>query len=197
MDITRAEVDALFRPGSVVAVEYVHRDVVALAIRVAEQGKASHALCCLGGLDIVEATVVGVSETNLHNYLRGNCILTVRSAIPAPTALQAQKAMVFWSARVNDPYDYWMILGSIPVLLSKFLIGLFSKRLAAKAVRHMPNFLASSNLSTCAELAVRGLREFSSSSFIGYFIGNINPEILRTDPCLNTDAVLVAPTLID
>jgi hypothetical protein len=113
------------------------------------------------------------------------------------TALEAQKTINFWLARVNDPYDWGMILGSAPIFLVKLLIGLFSERLAAKTVRHMPNFLAHSNLSTCAELGIRGMRVSRQTVLTGYEPEKVDPEILRTHPGLHTDAVLVAPILVD
>lgn len=197
MDITRAEVDALFLAGRVVAVEYIHPDATADVIQEGEGDPASHALCCIGGLDIVEASATGVIESNLRNYLRGNCRLTIRSANPAPTPEEAKKATDFWLARVGDPYDWQMIFGSIPIMLASKIIGLFSKRLADQAVQKMPNFLASSTLSTCAELGARGVRQFTLIAFKGVDVENVNPGILRTDPSLTTNDVLDGAVLVD
>lgn len=194
--ISSADIDALCRPGDIITVEYLHPDSVALAIRLGELGKASHVLCCLGGLDIVEASSSGIIESNLHNYLRGNCILTVRRAKPAPTPEEAEKATDFWSDRVNDPYDWGMIFGSIPVLFCRLVLGFFSKKLGDWALKNLPNFLASDHLSTCAELGIRGIRKFRPTAFTGYPIANIEPELSRTHPSLHTKAVLVAPVLI-
>lgn len=197
MNVSRADIDVLCRPGDVIAVEYLKRDATSELIGFGEGDPATHALCCLGGLDIVEASITGVIESSLHNYLRGNCRLTIRCARPAPNAEQAKRATDFWLARVNDPYDWGMIFGSIPILLAKHVLGLFSKRAGDWAVRKMPNLLASSNLSTCAELAARGLYEFDAAVFIRYLLDNVNPGILRTDESLNTKAVLDAAVLVD
>lgn len=197
--ITRAEVNALVLPGDVIAVRWLKRDLTAVVISDAEGDAkaATHALCGLGGLDIVEAGVLGVVETSLHNYLRGNCELTVRSADPGPTPEQAEKATDFWSARVNDPYDKGMIVGSIPIFLAKHVLGFFSQSAGDWAMRRMPNLLASSNLSTCAELGARGLREFTLIALKSYDVKNVTPEILRTDDTLRTKAVLTAAVLVD
>lgn len=197
MDLTREEVEALFRPGDVVAVEYIKKDITADIIGLAEGDPATHVLCCLGGLDIVEASITGVIESNLHNYLRGNCRLTVRCASPAPTNSEAERAANFWLSKVNDPYDWGMILGSAPVLFAKHALGFFSKDLGDWALSHMPNLLGSSNLSTCAELGARGIREFNLIAFRGYSMENVTPCILRTDPNLETKAVLDAPVLVN
>lgn len=197
MDITRSEIVALCRQGDVIAVEYLKHDLTSNAISLFEGGSATHALCCLGGLDIVEASITGVIESNLHNYLRGNCRLTIRCADPVPTPMEAKRAADFWLARVNDPYDWGMIFGSVPVLLSHRLLSLFSQKLGAWALQHVPNILGSSNLSTCAELAARGVREFNLIAFRVYSMENVDPEILRTDSSLTTKIVLDAPVLID
>lgn len=195
--ISRADIDVLCRPGDVITVEYLKKDLTAKLISAGEDGRATHALCCCGGLDIVEACITGVTESNLRNYLRGNCRLTVRSALRPPTVEQATKATSFWLRRVNDKYDLPMIFGMVPLLLAKHLVGLFSKDLSDWCLQKMPNLLASSNLSTCAELATRGLREFTLVALYKYPAENVDPEILRTDPSLATKAVLHAPVLID
>lgn len=196
--VSLADINVLCRPGNVIAVEYLKKGVVAEIISDAEGGgKATHALCCLGGLDIVEASITGVIESNLRNYLRGNCRLTIREAIPAPLGQDSMKAVRFWLARVNDPYDWGMIFGMAPILFAKHVIGFFSESLSEWVIQKMPNLLASSKINTCAELAVRGMKQFSLISFRAYNVENIDPEILRTDSSVNTKAVLDAAVLID
>jgi hypothetical protein len=197
--ITRREIDALIAPGYVIAVTYLKRDLTAEVIAFGEEGEATHALCCRGGLDIYEATALGVYETNLHNYLRANCRLTVRrsKAVPFPSWEQAKKATDYWDARVLDPYAWSMIFGSIPILFAHKVIGLFSKRLADVVVRMMPNLLASSTLSTCAEIGGRGIRQFDPVVFVKWFLDSVNPEIMRTDDSLETVIILDGMTLID
>lgn len=197
MNITRHEVEKIFLPGRVVAVEYLKKDEVASAISKFEGDPATHALCCMGGLDIVEASASGVIESNLHNYLRGNCRLTVRSARPSPPDALFSQATKFWSDRVNDPYDWGMILGSIPILIIQKLVAVFSKKAALWVIDHMPNLFASNNLSTCAELAARGLREFSLVAFCNVPVQNVTPAILRDDPTLSTEAILDGAVLMD
>lgn len=197
MNITRSEVESLFCPGDVVAVEYLNSGEIQAAIVMAEDGKASHALCCLGGLDIVEASVTGVQASSLRNYLKGNCRLTVRTTLTIPTPEQAQKATSFWKARINDKYDFGMILGMVPILFAKHILGFISVDLGNWALQKMPNLCASSNLSTCAELAAKGLREFDLVALYKYPVENVDPEILRLDPSLNTKAVLDAATFVD
>lgn len=196
-EVTQAFIRSLCLPGDVIAVEYLKKDLVAEEIGDAEGGVATHALGCEGGLDIVEATILGVTESNLRNYLRGNCRLTIRCTNPPPTEESAERATRFWLARVNDPYDMGMIIGCIPILIAKHILGFFSKELADLAMKKMPNLLASSNLSTCAELCARGLYQFNASVFPGYPFGNITPEILRTDGSLITKGVLDGAVLID
>lgn len=195
--ISRADIDVLCQPGDIIAVEYLKKDSTAELIGLGEGGQATHALCCMGGLDIVEASITGVIESNLHNYLRGNCRLTVRSADPAPTSEQSAKATKYWSDRVNDPYDWGMIFGMVPILLAKHVLGFFSTSASTWALKKMPNLLASSNTNTCAELGARGLREFTLIAFCSYNVENIDPEILRTDPSVHTKAVLEAAVLVD
>ena len=195
--ITRREIDALIAPGYVIAVEYIKKDLIAEVIAFGEDGRATHALCALGGLDIVEATCLGVFETNLHNYLRANTVLTIRKARPNPTQEEAAKATRFWNNRVLDPYDVQMIIGTLPILFAHHVLRFFSHRLAEWALQHMPNMLASSSLSTCAELGARGVQEFNLLAFSGYPLGSINPEILRTTRSLDTVAVLRGMTLVD
>lgn len=194
--ITFSEIQALILPGDVIAVEYLRTDLVATGISLAEGGKATHALCCLGALGIVEADLSGVSETSLRNYLRGNCKLTVRSAKPAPFTDEAKKATEFWLARVNDPYDTKMILGEGILLVADRLVGLFSEKASAWMLRKVPNVFASKTLSTCAELAARGLWQFSLLAMREYPAGNITPELLRTDDTLLTKAVLDGAVLV-
>ena len=178
-------------------VHYLKQDLTSEIIEEGEGNHraATHALCCQGGLDIVEATALGVFETNLHNYLRGNCVLTVRESIPTPNAAQAKRATKFWDARVLDPYDWGMIFGTLPVVFCHYVLGFLSKRLGDWAVRKMPNILASSSLSTCAELAARGLREFMTTALSGYDVRNVTPEVLRTHKSLHTKAILERPVL--
>ncbi len=197
MDITRAEVEELVLPGDVIAVEYLDKGIVADGISLLENGAATHALCCLGGVDIVEAAVTGVQESNLRNYLRGNAILTIRSATPEPTPTEAKLATDFWLKCVNEPYDSQMIVGMVFILFAKYIVGLAYKPAGDYVLRHMPNFLASGRLSTCAELGARGLWQFNPSLFAGYPAGNIDPELLRTHDSLNTKAVLTGAILVD
>lgn len=198
MDITRSEIEEMCRPGDVIAVEYIQRDTTATIISLAEDGgKATHALCCLGGLDIVEASISGVIESNLGNYLRGNCRLTIRSTINPPTPGQQEKVCNFWLSQVNHKYDWGMVIGYVPVIVLKKLVGLFSKNLSDQIVHKFPNMIANSNLSTCAELAALGLHEFDLISFHSYNLENVTPEILRTDSSLITKIVLNAATLVD
>ena len=196
MNISRKEIDDLIKPGYVIAVEYLKPDCISRGLAWGQGGGATHALCCLGGLDIVEATALGVYETNLHNYLRGNCRLTVRRSRISASQEQVEKATDFWDARVLDPYDWRMIFGSIPILLAHKVIGLFSKRLADEAVHKMPNLLASSILSTCAELGIRGIRKFDESACSLYFAEDVDPEVLQTDDSLVTVIVLIGATLV-
>lgn len=194
--ITRAEIELLVCPGDVIAVEYLKKDLTADIISGSEGDPASHALCCLGGLDIVEASSTGVIESNLRNYLRGNCRLTVRCANPVPNPEEARLATEFWLDRVNDPYDWGMIFGSAPIVIATKLLGLFSKRLSLLAAQKMPNLLASNALSTCAELGARGIHQFDPLVCSGYPLDNVTPGILRTHPSLTTKAILNGATLI-
>lgn len=197
--VTRLQLDGLVRPGDVIAVEYLNPEDIDVIIKFAEKGKASHALCCLGGLDIVEAlaTANAVKESSLSDYLKGNCKLTVRCSIPDPTPGQAEKAVDFWLARVNDPYDWGMIVGMAPILICQRVIGFFSKKAGIWCAQNLPNFLASKKLNTCAEVATRGLREFSLVALYKYRVENVDPEILRTDPSLRTKIVLDGAVLVD
>lgn len=191
--ITRAQVADLCRPGRVITVEYLNLTAVAIGIRLAEHGKASHALCCIGGLDIVEAAVGGVQESNLHNYMRGNCNLTVRGLDLSDE--QADTVTNFWSDRVNDPYDMGMIFGEAFILGLSNTVGLVSKPAAMWVLDHVPNALASSHLSTCAELGARGLDRVQPGLFDPLPLSVMDPEILRTTLKVKTFGVLEAPVL--
>jgi len=192
LSLTLPQVHALFRPADVITVEYLCPDAAQRIISVAEEGQAEHALCCLGGLDIVEAAAIGVQRTSLYNYLKGNCRLTLRRANPVPTIAEARLAGDFWLARVNDPYDWGMILGMAPILLAKNVLGAISPAAGNWALTKMPNRLASSNLNTCAELAIKGLRQFRPAAGGDVPSANYVPETLRTDPTLTTVTILDA-----
>ena len=197
MRLSKVDVDSIFKAGRVVAVEYLEKDETARLISGAEGDPATHALCVCEGLDIVEACITGITESNLRGYLKGNCRLTVREAKPAPSEDQAQKAVAFWRDQVNKSYDIMMIVGMIPILFIHYILKHISQKAALWSLEKMPNLLAHSNLSTCAELAARGLHEFSLVSLCNYPPENVTPGILRTDDTLTTVVVLDSPLLIE
>jgi hypothetical protein len=89
-----------------------------------------------------------------------------------------------------------MIFGMLPVLFAKNVLSRVSPTLGNWALCRMPNLLANSNLSTCAELAIRGLRQFSRTAGGDVPSINYDPETLRTDPTLTTKVVLNGAVLV-
>lgn len=194
--LTRAQVDGLIKPGDVILVHYLKKDIVAVGIQFFSEGQASHAICSLGGLDAVEADAGGVMHSNLDTYLRGHCRLTIKRLHPAPTQDELKAMKSYWLARVGDPYDFGMILGMVPIFIARRFLHHFSASLARAVVRNWPNLFGKHNLNTCAELWVRGVRASKRRVLDQYDPENVAPEILMRDAKLEMVAVYEAPILV-
>jgi hypothetical protein len=157
--ITLAQVHHLFRPLSVVFVRYLDQDLTARAIELGEDGNASHVLCCLGGLDIIEADIGGIMHTNLDTYLRGQCHLTIKRPRHALSAGATDDVERYWLGTVGAKYDVGRIVGLLPVMAARAAVRPFSARAARWVEAHVPNLLASRTLNTCDVEYVRGIRK--------------------------------------
>lgn len=191
--LTRAQIEAAVRPGDVILVHYVKKNVVAAGIQFFEEGKASHALCCLGGMDVVEADLGGIMRTSLDSYLRGHCRLTVKRLRPEPTDREVVAMRAYWLSRVGDPYDVAMILGMVPILVIRKLLHPLSPAFARWAARQLPNLMGSLTLNTCAELWVRGVRMAKRVLLTAYKPDNCTPETILRDPHLEIVQVWDSP----
>lgn len=197
MRLLRSQVEAALRPGDVILVHYLKGGIVAAGIQFASGGLASHALCCLGGLEVVEADIGGVMHTFADNYMTGKCRLTVKRLRPALSAAEAADVCAFWRSRVSDPYDLGMIVHvAATVPIRKFVLPLCPP-LGRFLLRTLGRFtVADHRLSTCAELAARGLRAARPRFLKAYDQEDITPEVLLRDASsLETVVVWEAPVL--
>lgn len=195
MKVTADQIRKLVQAGDLITVEYLTPNLAQAGVQFFEKGRAAHVLCAMEDFDLVEADVLGVVRTHLYNYLKGQCVLTVRRPKTALTPLQINAIKLYWLARVNDPYDFGMILGMIPILTVKSLVGMFSKRAANWTVKNLGNWFGNHSINTCAELWVRGWRAAGIDVLHGYSPENVYPELLRLSYELQTSVVLVAPIL--
>lgn len=197
MKLTRAQIAATLRPGDVVLVHYLKGGFVAAGIQFVSGGSASHALCCLGDLEVVEADLGGVMHTYVDNYMTGKCRLTVKRLRAAPDAAEVSKIVKFWRSKISDPYDIGMIFHVAAGFPIRRLLLPLCPPLGRLLLRLMGRFsFASHTLSTCAELAARGLREARPRFLHGYDQEDITPEVLLRDAAsLETIVVWDAPLL--
>ncbi len=182
MKLTRAQVVATLRPGDVVLVHYLKLNLVSAGIQFASGGLASHALCCLGGLEIIEADIGGVMHTLIDTYLQGQCRLTIKRPRPPMDHRQAAAACTYWRACISQDYDIGMIVhvaATFPIRrmilpvcppLGRFLLRVLGR---VSFARH--------DLSTCAELYARGLRAALPKFLRTYDPEDITPEVLLRD----------------
>lgn len=195
--LTRKQIEETLKPGDVILVHYVKKGVVSAGIQFASGGLASHALCCLGGMEIIEADIGGVMHTLLDNYLTGKCRLTVKRLRPALYSHEAAQACAFWRSKISDPYDLGMIVHSAVVFpIRRFLLPVCPP-LARLLLQLCGRFtVASHDLSTCAELYARGLRQPRPKFLAAYDQEDITPEVLlRNARSLTTVAVWDEPML--
>lgn len=182
MKLTHAQVNEYFKHGYVVFVEYLREDLAQRGIQYAQGGRGPvHVLCCLGGRSIVEEDLGGCMLTDLATYLRGQCTLTVKKPRLHRTRAQEEVVEHYWVGQVGTGYDVGMIVGMVPILFARRVLGLFSKAAAKWALRHLGNLLASHTSSTCAELYARGQRKVQPDFLKGFPDGNIFPWLLNRD----------------
>lgn len=195
--ITRSQIAKLFQPGDLVIVHYIHGGVVAAGIQFFSGGKASHVLCCLGGMEIVEADIGGVMHTLLDNYLTGKCRLTIKRCRPGLDHREVSGALMYWRSCISQPYDLAMIAHVFAAWPARKIVMPICPPLGRLLLRALGRMsFASHTLSTCAELGARGLRIPRSKFLKGYDAEDITPEVLLRDAAgLETIAVLEAPVL--
>lgn len=191
MRLTRAQISDTIRAGDVIVVHYLKANVVSAGIQFASGGTASHALCCLGGMEIVEADIGGVMHTYLDNYLTGKCRLTIKRMRPELNYADAARACDYWRSCISQPYDMGMILHTALVSpIRRFVIPILPVcgRLLLRGIGLLP--LASHRLSTCAEIWARGMRLPRPKLLRTYDFEDITPEVLLRDAAgLETVAV--------
>lgn len=198
MRLTLEQIRKTVQPGDIVVVHYLHGGVVAAGIQFASKGTASHALCCLGGNEVVEALIGGVAHSYLDNYLRGECRLTIKRLRPNLEHGEAAKVCDYWRSCISHPYDLGMILHvALVTPIKRVVLPIFPPlgRLLLRAVGHLP--FASTTLSTCAELGARGLRLARPKFLRAYAPEDITPEVLLRDATgLDTVVVWDAPVIV-
>ncbi len=179
MNLTKAQIAKTLKPGDVILVHYLKKNMVSVGIQFASGGTASHALCCIGGLEIVEADLGGIMHTYLDNYLTGKCRLTVKRLRPILTEQETKEVVAFWKTRISDPYDIGMIVHVAATTPIRRLILPIFPPLGRFLLRTMGRFsVASHTLSTCAELCARGLRAARPKFLAEYDQEDITPEVL-------------------
>lgn len=199
MKLTRAQILATIKPGDLIVVHYIHPGIVGAGIQWASGGKASHALCCLGGMEIVEADIGGVMHTYLDNYMTGKCCLTIKRLRPNLSAYEASLACAYWRSRISYDYDLGMIVHSALVAPVRRFLAPRLPRMSHFLLRLIGLIpLASATLSTCAELGARGARKPRPSFLRHYAPDDITPEVLLRDATgLETVAVWYEALLVD
>lgn len=196
--LTREQIEQTVKAGDIILVHYLKGGVVAAGIQFASGGKASHALCCLGGMEIIEADIGGVMHTFLDNYLTGKCRLTVKRITPSLNPAELAETLGFWRSKVSDPYDYGMIAHVAATWPVRHLILPVCPPLGRLILRGLSRIsVASTKLSTCAELCARGLRAGRAKFLSEWSQEDITPEVLlRNARSLQTIAVWDAPVLV-
>lgn len=198
MKLTRTQILATIKPGDLIVVHYTHPGFVGAGIQFASGGNASHALCCLGGMEIVEADIGGVMHTYLDNYLTGKCRLTIKRLRPALSHYEAADVCAYWRGCISNTYDVGMIVHAALVApVRRFVSPRLPRvaRLLLRVIGMIP--LASATLSTCAELGARGERKARPRFLKLYAAEDITPEVLLRDAAgLETVAVWDEATLV-
>ncbi len=197
MKITRAQIEKLFQPGDIVVVHYLKENFVSAGIQFASRGRATHALCSLGGMEIVEALIGGVSHSYLDNYLKGQCRLTVKRMKPPLDHREAAGVSLYWRSCISQPYDLGMIAHVAACAPVRWLVLPVFPPLGRFLLRALGRLSwASHTLSTCAELGARGLRVVRPKFLKNYDPEDITPEVLLRDVAsLETVAVLEGAVL--
>lgn len=195
--ITRAQVEKLFQPGDLVVVHYLKENLVSAGIQFASRGTASHILCCLGGMEIVEALIGGVSHSYLDNYLKGNCRLTIKRMRPPLDHREVAGVCLYWRSCVSNPYDVGMIAHVAAEFPVRWIVMPICPPLGRFLLRALGRLSwASHTLSTCAELGARGIRVARKKFLKTYDPEDITPEVLLRDVAsLETIAVLEGAVL--
>ncbi len=195
--VTRGQIQKLVQPGDVILVHYLQSNVVSAGIQFVSGGDVSHALCCLGGMEIIEADIGGVMHTYLDNYLKGKTRLTIKRLRPALDHREAAAVCTYWRSCISNPYDMLMILHvAIVAPIRRFLLPICPP-LGRLLLRALGRFtLASHTLSTCAELFARGIKVPRQKFMREYDLEEVSPAVLlRAAVGLEIVAVLEAPVL--
>lgn len=198
MRLTPAQIKETVHPGDLIIVQYLDPNVVAVGIQLATGGRASHVLCCLGGLEIVEADIGGVMHTYLDNYLKGKCRLTVKRLYPELSHYEAAKVCDYWRGCISQPYDIGMILHvALASPVRRLILPIIPPlgRLLLRIISWLP--IASNKLSTCAELGAIGLRQSRPKFLRNYDSNDITPEaLLRDATSLRSVVVWDSPVIV-
>lgn len=197
MRLTRSHIEKTIKPGDIILVHYIKESVISAGIQFASGGTASHALCCLGGMELVEADIGGVMHTMIDNYLTGKCRLTIKRIRKPLFSHEAAQVCAYWRECISNSYDMGMILHvALVAPIRRLVLPVFPPlgRFLMRLIGRIP--LASHTLSTCAELGARGLREARPKFLRAYNPEDVTPEVLLRDATgLETVAVWDAPLL--
>ncbi len=196
--LTRAQIQKTLQPGDVILVHYLSKNLVSAGIQFASGGLASHALCCLGGMEVVEADLGGVMHSFVDTYMTGKTRLTVKRMRPVLDHREAAGACVYWRACVSQPYDTFMILHVAAATPIRRLVLPVCPPLGRFLLRALGRISwASHTLSTCAELYARGIKVARQKFLRGYDLEDITPEVLLRDAAsLETVVVWEAPVFV-
>lgn len=196
MKLTRAIVEKTVHCGDVITVTYRKSDGVSRLLRFFENGRASHAIECLGGLDIVEELIGGGARTNLYSYLRGQCDLTIkRVRLPLDTPEQI-RVRSYWLSLVGKGYGWDSIKrAAVTVPLRRFVKPRYPivYRTALEAARE----LLPGRMPDCSAAWVDGIRLVRPHILHAYRAEEVTPETIQRDRDLVVVAEWKAPVMED
>ncbi len=192
MKLTRTVVERTIRCGDVVIVTYRNADGTAKLLRFFENGKASHAIECLGGFDTVEETIGGGMRTNLYTYLRGNCDLTIKRARGTLDHREEAALRVYWLGLVGKGYGWDSIKrAAITVPIRRFVKPRYPR--LARTLTEIARAVLPGKMPDCSAAWVAGLRIVRPHILSGYEPEEVTPETILRDHELVTVAVWKSP----
>lgn len=176
-EVTRAQLEALIQPGDGVAVEYVHPDLAQAGIELWSHGRAAHFLCLLGGLDVVEADVSGITRSNLDNYLRGNAVLKFYRCRPDLKTTERAAVRQRWLDQVTNSYGWGSVFrGGSATGIRRFVYPIFPSlargllRIVARVVGHQAP--------DCSALWVDAIKIVRPKVFANHDSEEVTPETI-------------------
>lgn len=194
MKITLEDVQRTVQCGDVITVVYRKADGVARLLRWAENGRASHAIECFGGLDTFEETIGGGMHTNLDTYLRGNADLTVKRVRGSLDHREQARVCLYWMGLVAKGYGWDSIKrAALTAPIRRFVKPRYP-RLAA-TMFEMARELLPGDMPDCSAAWVAGIRLVRPHVLAGYRPEEVTPETLLRDHDLVTVEKWTKPVL--